>query len=304
MTKWIHNELIADLESHIQRTGVNGSRMVWSDIPMGKGGSQRPDLFSLEKSFSKPNPTAYEIKVSRSDFLSDVTAGKWTGYFEFASRVIFCVPQGLVKKAEIPDKAGLMVRGPNGWKTTKKATVSGQKPGFDHMMRLLLVADGKARERDRQLDIDFYKINDQIKKKHGEKIAQIIANVDTAEHKIKKAERDAQRIINRAKIIEKSAERYAKEERDRIMADYDDAISEAKEALGLPDDINRFRVLSEIRRIARVLDSTEYEKAGILQKLIGISSRMTAELEQAVDSLGSINKKAIESLNSEPETIA
>ena len=46
---------------------------------------------------------------------------KWRRYLLVFPRVYFAVPSGLVKKAEVPDEAGLIVRGDKGWTTVKAA---------------------------------------------------------------------------------------------------------------------------------------------------------------------------------------
>lgn len=58
----------------------------------------RMDLVAVKKSWSKPMITAYEIKVSRQDFLSD---DKWPQYLKYCDRFCFACPEGIIKKADI-----------------------------------------------------------------------------------------------------------------------------------------------------------------------------------------------------------
>lgn len=99
-----HDELANNLATHL----MSVDRMVWEDIPVGKSGSVRPDVLTIQKSFASPNPISYEIKVSVSDFRSDVTSAKWKNYLDFSYGVIFAVPKGLIKKSDIPNGCGLM----------------------------------------------------------------------------------------------------------------------------------------------------------------------------------------------------
>ena len=294
MESWKHDELLRDLKSHVEKTGINGSRMVWTDIPMGKGGSQRPDLFSLEKSFSKPNPTAYEIKVSRSDFLQDVTAGKWTGYKQFASRVIFCVPKGLIKKTEVPDGAGLMVRSEKGWRNVKRATVSGKLPEFDHMLKLLLKTDEAARITKRSLDINYYRISKEVSKKHGEEIGKIISNIGEAKYKIQAAEERAEMIISRANGIKECAESRAKDDRERYMEDYEEVLSETRDALSLSPEASRFEVLSAMRKIINKLNGVNVGKMNLLTKLSLQAGNFKMDLDTAANQIEEMEKRAME----------
>lgn len=76
-----------------QRTGSRSgrasapetARIVWKDMQLGPSGTARPDVYALPCSFSKFCPVVYEIKISVSDFRADVTAGKFTKYFECRS---------------------------------------------------------------------------------------------------------------------------------------------------------------------------------------------------------------------------
>ena len=54
-------------------------------------------------------PTGFEIKASRSDFLRDLKKdGKRARYLELCQFFYYVVPSGLVKASEVPADAGLM----------------------------------------------------------------------------------------------------------------------------------------------------------------------------------------------------
>lgn len=143
---WTHDGLADDLAAHLRG---NTDRMVWADMQLGPSGSSRPDVYALPKTYSRFQPIAYECKVSMSDFRSDVTKGKYTDYLAFASGVVFACPAGLLKKEDIPNGAGLMVRGPDGWRSLKKPTlVKCESLPHDAWMKLLI--DGSRRDLERQ----------------------------------------------------------------------------------------------------------------------------------------------------------
>ncbi len=135
MAEWTHNGLAHDLANHLRG---NPGRMVWEDMPMGPSGSVRPDVFTMFKSYSKPRPMVYEVKVSRADFRSDITSGKWHGYTEFAGAVLFAVPKGLVKKSEIPAGCGMIVRSDKVWRTVKGPTIGRSRLSEDILLKLLI----------------------------------------------------------------------------------------------------------------------------------------------------------------------
>ncbi|PJZ51591.1 MmcB family DNA repair protein [Leptospira adleri] len=71
----------------------------------------RMDGWSMPKSWSKDAVTAYEIKVSRSDFLQDE---KWRSYLIYCNHFYFVTPPGLINPKELPEEAGLYETSKNG----------------------------------------------------------------------------------------------------------------------------------------------------------------------------------------------
>lgn len=69
------------------------------------GSHLRMDMWVMPRSWTKPACTAYEIKVSRSDFLRDE---KWPGYLDLCNSFYFACPSGLIQPEELPDSVGLM----------------------------------------------------------------------------------------------------------------------------------------------------------------------------------------------------
>lgn len=71
---------------------------------------QRIDLFAYQTWPSgKFERLAFEVKVSRSDFLHEVaTPGKRKAATYLAHRFLFATPKGLVQEGEIPDGCGLV----------------------------------------------------------------------------------------------------------------------------------------------------------------------------------------------------
>lgn len=63
------------------------------------------DAVAVKKSWTKPCITAYEIKVSRNDFMRDE---KWIYYRDYCHRMYFACPTGLIVPEELPDDTGLI----------------------------------------------------------------------------------------------------------------------------------------------------------------------------------------------------
>jgi len=179
MTSVGHDELATKLARDL----LCDSRMVYENIPVGRSGSIRPDVLTIQKSYTRPNPTAYEIKVSVSDFRSDITSGKWRGYLDYAWSVTFVVPKGLVTKKDIPDKCGLITYNEalKTFTTVKRPTVDPQE--LDTEMLLKLLIEGTKRETQpegfKRREAREYYLNDIIRKKFGEDISTKISLVES-----------------------------------------------------------------------------------------------------------------------------
>ncbi|NAX44849.1 MULTISPECIES: MmcB family DNA repair protein [unclassified Vibrio] len=171
-----HDELASNLARHL----LNESRMVWENIPAGRSGSVRPDVYTIEKSFANPNPISYEIKVSVSDFRSDVTSAKWKSYLDFSYGVVFAVPKGLITKNDIPNGCGLITFNGEFWNTVKRPTLNPAKLNDELLMKLLIAGN----QRQTQPEViecrkfDEFKKHDKLRKKFGKDIASKLSFID------------------------------------------------------------------------------------------------------------------------------
>jgi len=68
-------------------------------------GMLKLDAVAIKKSWTKPCIIGYEIKVSRSDFLSDE---KWPGYLDYCHKFFFVCPAGVIEPEELPETVGLI----------------------------------------------------------------------------------------------------------------------------------------------------------------------------------------------------
>lgn len=65
----------------------------------------RMDAWAMNKSWAHPVVAAYEVKVSRADFLKD---NKWPAYLPLCNQFYFVAPAGLIDLSELPAEAGLL----------------------------------------------------------------------------------------------------------------------------------------------------------------------------------------------------
>lgn len=111
-----HHELGHRLARHLQAKGLH----TWENVEFSNPdwsqprswGVVRPDVFACLPVLKAETaaPAIYEVKVSRADFLADLTRPEKRGaYSQLAEAVYFCCPDGLLSKAEVPDGYGLVV---------------------------------------------------------------------------------------------------------------------------------------------------------------------------------------------------
>jgi hypothetical protein len=238
---WTHDSLVEDLAGHLK----SPSTMTWEDMQLGPSGTVRPDVFLMTKSFAHPYVVAYECKISRSDFLSDVTSGKWSGYLKYAYGVIFAVPAGMVDKKELPDKCGLIVRHDAVWRLAKKPIIE-PHPIPESAWRKLLI-DGIYREGPIYRRKSWHSLNSDSKfnKKFGEEAARWIQDSASVKGNVERAREE---IKGMYKAAEEQRERMRNEALREMPRMWDSLI----EILEIDPGADRYaikRAISELRMV-------------------------------------------------------
>jgi hypothetical protein len=250
--KWGHDELQNDLAAYIRSSS---DRLAWTNMPMGSAGNCRPDVFAIPKSFANFTPIIYEIKVSVSDFRSDVTSGKWQSYLKYACGVVFAVPAGLISKDDVPKGCGLIVRHDEVWRMVKKPTMQ----FLDTLPKELwikLLIDGIDRQAKLMRDVNHfneYVARDKLKQKFGEKIAKLLSDLSRAESSIEYA-------IVQAKNVEKEISDARQRKLDKAREE-DALINQAKtslcKALGLEPDASHWVIERKCTELAHRLNESD-----------------------------------------------
>ena len=190
MAELTHDQLAEDLAAHL--SGYSTPMVVWTDMQLGPAGSARPDVYAIEKTYSALRARVFEVKVSRADFLSDVTSGKYLRYAAFAGSITFATPAGLISKAEVPKGCGLITRSSEGiWRYQRKPTLQ-PTPDLPRDTWLKLVIDGCARER-RALQAtkcgprtsSEWCHQRRVRERFGAELGAIVADRDNAARQIK-----------------------------------------------------------------------------------------------------------------------
>lgn len=107
-----HNDLGSRLSAHLRNKGL----MTWENIELSVSEHcsryVRPDVFACKPALQArlAAPAIYEVKISRSDFKSDLAnQSKREAYLAIAGSASYCCPEGLIAPADVPDPFGLIV---------------------------------------------------------------------------------------------------------------------------------------------------------------------------------------------------
>lgn len=105
---------------------VRSDDLIWVTELRLFSGTRRIDFWTLQPSYSKGwRATAYEIKVSRSDFKRD-TEEKQDGAIQFSDRFWYVTPPGLLLPDDIPSFAGLQEWDGKTFKVIRKPPMRGK----------------------------------------------------------------------------------------------------------------------------------------------------------------------------------
>ncbi|MCL4631553.1 hypothetical protein [Burkholderia sp.] len=250
---WNHDDLARDLAAHLRGAS---DRLVWTDMQLGPAGSPRPDVYTVPCSFARFQPVAYECKISVADFRRDVTAGKWTSYLRFAAGVIFAAPAGLLKKEDIPTGCGLIVRGPDGWRSLKGPTLK----NVDNLPRdawIKLIIDGMGRLADQSYEqlraglCNEWTLEKKLRARLGDVVADAVRDQLDAERRLKAATERLENLAEEAENERRLILDRAKQHAERDAAQIDGARIELAHALGLPASAGAWQIASACKQAAR-----------------------------------------------------
>lgn len=101
------------------------------------GGLLQLDAWAMSKSWAHPQMTAYEIKVSRQDFLRDE---KWRRALPLCNSFYWVAPQGIIDPSEIAPECGLLIASKSGSRlfTKKKSPSRDITPPYDVLRYILM----------------------------------------------------------------------------------------------------------------------------------------------------------------------
>lgn len=273
MARFTHDGLQEDLAAHLRG---NTERMVWTNLQLGPSGSPRPDVFTMNKSYARFRTDCYEIKVSVSDLRHDVTSGKWQSYRKFGNCVWFAFERGMAPLDLIPKECGIILRGDGGWRAARKpvAQVLDTLPR-DTWLKLLIESNPAGWQRDQQQRIrnaNSWSEQEILRKKGGDQLARLLANVQSAEQTLeyKRVQLQTEQDSIQSEIQE--IRDKASEERKRQQQYLDIELQHLGEMLGVPrDQCTTTTLCSKLGALSSVLRGHGLDRMIVdLQKLTAL----------------------------------
>ncbi|RQU16259.1 hypothetical protein DF153_21230 [Burkholderia cenocepacia] len=285
---WAHDDLAKDLAAYLRGAS---DRLVWTDMQLGPAGSPRPDVYTVPCSFARFQPVAYECKISVADFRRDVTAGKWTSYLRFAAGVIFAAPAGLLKKEDIPAGCGLIVRGPDGWRSLKGPTLKNME-NLPRDAWIKLIIDGMARLADQNHELlraglcNEWTLEKKLRARLGDVVADAVRDQLHAERRLKAATERLENLAAEAENERRLILDRAKQHAERDAALIDSARIELARALGLSASAGAWEIASACKQAVRRV-SIDSEVKRLRQQL----ERIQTAIESAAEPLPHIARE-------------
>lgn len=200
---WVHDALAADLARKLRN---DGKSWTWLNATIGAWSGPRPDIMAFPRfRYDIPQIHAYEIKVSRSDLLSDLNSEKWRKYQQHCQSVTFAMPHGIATKDDIPAECGVMFRTGRGWRTERRAQNLGSPCSIQAMAKLLTchpsreACEGLASHRKSELT---YRAEQNFRRECGERfghhLARLVADIASGKDPASDARERAKKIVEEA----------------------------------------------------------------------------------------------------------
>jgi hypothetical protein len=217
----------------------------------------------------RPSPTAYECKISISDFRADVTVAKWHKNLDNAYRVIFAAPAGLIKAADVPEACGLILRHDSAWRYAKKPVVNPRPIAQQALLKLLI--DGVANEgpKARVRRWNDWDATAAFARNFGAEAARYVGDAASIHRDLARAEDQRLKMLEQARNDAKAIVQRATQEAPVMWA-------QLLETLGLDADAGRWEVQRVVNELKTAKEGTE--EARELRRTVNVLRRLLESL--------------------------
>jgi hypothetical protein len=275
--KMSHDELASDLAQHLRG---GSQRITWEDMQLGPAGSPRPDVYAMEPTYSRLSFEAFEIKVSTSDFRSDVTSGKWQSYLRYANSVTFAAPLGLITKDQVPATCGLILRGPSGWRYAKKPVLHQlTELPWQAWIKLLLDGVERANGTRREAYFNQWSAEKKLRERFGDDVARMLSDLQGLPARYQAAMDEHELKLKTLKELRARVSAENQEVREQAREACSGNLAKLAVALGLPADALVSDLNGRANQVLRLLrDSPESWRR---HPLLDLADRMESVAREA-----------------------
>lgn len=114
------------------------------------GAHRRMDFVAIKGTWNPITIKAFEVKVSRADFLNDQ---KWPEYLDLCNQFYWVCPKGLIKREEIDPRCGLVYINPKSMRPTTVRAAVYRDVEPEPLLLLYLIICRHNPSKERQIDI-------------------------------------------------------------------------------------------------------------------------------------------------------
>jgi hypothetical protein len=200
----------------------------------------RMDAWTMKRSWTNPLSIAYEIKVSRQDFLND---HKWHNYLNYCNEFYFVCPSGLIDKSELPDEVGLIYIAKTGTRLFKKKPAQRRIVELPvSLLKYILICRAEIRHEryidSREQNISYW-LNWLEEKRESKNLGYNVSR----------------RIANHVESVDRENERLKSK-----MEDYDEFMSRLHElGFDISKPVNSWNIRNKLNELTgQVPDNLEY----------------------------------------------
>lgn len=167
----------------------------------------RVDALAIKKSWSPVRIIAYEVKVSRSDFLGD---DKYLGYKDMCHELNLVCPKGLIDPKEVPEDVGLAYYYPDSGKVISKVKARYREVEINSGTLLYIIMNRLESDRypffsNKQAYFQEWlknrKDDKQLGGKVGRALRERILRAQEAERKLARLEKDENEAIRQLREV-------------------------------------------------------------------------------------------------------
>lgn len=268
----MHSINAGDISKLLAAKHVNAVYVPQCKTGASDRGMQIMDGWAMDKSWAHPLVTAYEIKVSRNDFLQD---NKWPGYLKYCNAFYFVCPADLIKVDELPADVGLMWVSKTGTRVyTKRKAVYRKVDIPESVFRYVLMCRSViSREQSDSRDKEYWAqwlVEKQMDHTFGWRVSKSIRQ--TVDQRIDAVERENRRLVDlmdKYKDLEHVIRSLGFDVHDVRSFNFRDRLAEKLQdiKLGVDHDLVKYlkHIGSDIARALAVLDKPVLDVAGQLK---------------------------------------